>query len=87
MTIEKLRKRKDENIISGVEKKCEFFFFFQVAPIFTSLSLFFLSDKKNLIPTFLLVCFYQERKKMSHFQSRQSIFKEHNNYFPIKMEK
>jgi len=52
------------------------------------LSLFsFLSDKKNLISTFLLVCFYQERKKMSHFQSRQSIFKEHNNYFPIKIKK
>jgi hypothetical protein len=62
MTIEKLRKRKDENIILGVEKKVRVFFFF-LAVSSSRLSPFFLSDKKNIIPTFLLVCFYQERKK------------------------
>jgi len=67
MTIKILRKRKDKNIILGVEKKVRDFFLLFDHHLFTSLS-FLLSDKKNLIPTFLLVCFYEE--KMSHFQSR-----------------
>jgi hypothetical protein len=46
MTIKKLRKRKDENIILGVEKKVRVFFFFLVVPS-SRLSPFFLSDKKT----------------------------------------
>jgi hypothetical protein len=40
MTIEKLRKRKDENIISGVEKKYESFFSSFRSPPSSPLSLF-----------------------------------------------
>jgi hypothetical protein len=45
MTIKKLRKRKDENIISSVGKKMRVSFFFLAASVFSYLS-FLLSDGK-----------------------------------------
>jgi hypothetical protein len=42
MTIEKLMKRKNENIISGAGKKVKVYFFFPVAILFFSLPLSFL---------------------------------------------
>jgi hypothetical protein len=46
MTIKKLRKIKDENIISSVEKKVRVSFFFMAASFFSYLS-FLLSDGKT----------------------------------------
>ena len=76
MIIEKLKKKKDENIISGVEKKKkgEFLFSFKPSP-HSPLSLFpFYQIKKpnTHLPT---SSFLSEKKKESHFQSRQSIIK------------
>jgi hypothetical protein len=45
MTIKKLRKKKDENIISGVDKKVRVSFFFLAASLFSYL-FFLLSDGK-----------------------------------------
>jgi hypothetical protein len=45
MTIKKLRKKKDGNIISGVDKKVRVSFFFLTASFFSYLS-FLLSDGK-----------------------------------------
>ena len=62
MIIEKLRKRKNENIISSVEKS-EYFLFFLATTFFTSLSLFSFYQIKNLIPIFQLVFFLSGKKK------------------------
>jgi hypothetical protein len=49
MTIKKLRKIKDENIISSVEKRVRVSFFFMAASFFSYLS-FLLSDGKTKSP-------------------------------------
>jgi hypothetical protein len=49
MTIEKLRKRKNENIISGIRTKVRVSLFFRPPPFF-SFSLSFLSDRKPYSP-------------------------------------
>jgi hypothetical protein len=72
MTIEKLRKRKDENIISGVEKKMRVSFFFLVTTlIFLSLFFYLIENPIPHTPTSPFVSY----KNMSPFRSKQSIFK------------
>jgi hypothetical protein len=58
MTIKKLRKIKDENIISSVEKRVRVSFFFMAASFFSISLSFYQMEKPNLhIPTSLFVSF------------------------------
>jgi hypothetical protein len=72
MIIEKLRKRKNENIISSVEKS-EYFLFFLATTFFTSLSLFsFYQIKKP--NTYLPTSFFLSGKKKKVFSKVDNLY-------------
>jgi hypothetical protein len=73
MSIEKLKKRKDENIISGIGEKGESFLLLSDHPLlFLSLSFYLIGNPNPHIPPIHL---YPLKNKNSHFQNRQFTFK------------
>ena len=67
MSIKKLRKRKDENIISGIGEKGESFLLLFCCPLlFLSLSFFLFDSKHN--PHIPPICLYHSKIKIVFFK-------------------